>query len=118
MEIRYGLVPDMSITTALPDLVGIDVAKELTWTGRMFDGNEALKLGVVTRIAEDPRAEALELATTIAAQSPSAIKAGKRLFDEAWRAPASVGLALEEELQRGLIGGEDQVAAVTKAFSG
>ena len=72
----------------------------------------------MTRIADDPRAAALELAATIAAQSPSAIRAGKRLFDEAWRAPAAVGLALEEELQRTLIGGDDQVAAVTKALTG
>ncbi len=118
MEIRYGLIPDMSITTSLPDLVGIDVAKELTWTGRMISGTEAHELGLVTRIADDPRAAALELAATIAAQSPSAIRAGKRLFDEAWRAPAAVGLALEEELQRTLIGGDDQVAAVTKALTG
>ncbi len=58
MEVKWGLVPDMSITRTLPRLVGIDVAKELTFTGRVFDGAEAARLGVVTRLADDPLAAA------------------------------------------------------------
>ena len=41
MEVRWGLVPDMAITRTLPRLVGIDVAKELTFTGRVLTGTEA-----------------------------------------------------------------------------
>ena len=48
MEVKWGLVPDMSITRTLPRLVSIDVAKELTFTGRVFSGVEAHELGVVT----------------------------------------------------------------------
>ena len=66
MEVKWGLVPDMSITRTLPRLVGIDVAKELTFTGRVFDGDEAARLGVVTRLADDPLAAARELAAEIA----------------------------------------------------
>ena len=66
MESKWGLVPDMGITSTLPRLVRIDVAKELTYTGRMISGTEAAALGLVTRVAEDPLAAAKELAAEIA----------------------------------------------------
>src|SRR5213079_3011843 len=51
MESKWGLVPDMGITSTLPRLVRIDVAKELTYTGRVVSGSEAAELGLVTRVA-------------------------------------------------------------------
>jgi enoyl-CoA hydratase/carnithine racemase len=117
-EIHYGLIPDMSISQTLPDLVGIDVAKELTYTGRMLSGAEAAELGLVTRIADDPRAEALELAGEIASRSPDAVRAAKRLLNEAYRADAATGLGLEAELQGQLMGSPNQLAAVQAALSG
>lgn len=113
MEGKWGLVPDMSITRTLPRLVGIDVAKELTFTARVFDGQEALALGVVTRLAEDPLAAAQELAAEIAGRSPDAVRAAKRLFEESWTRPAEETLRLEADLQRELIGSPNQLAAVT-----
>ena len=71
MEVKWGLIPDMSITRTLPRLVGIDVAKELTYTGRVISGDEAAALGLVTRLAEDPLAAARELAAEIAAGHPT-----------------------------------------------
>ena len=112
MEIKWGLIPDMSITRTLPRLVGIDVAKELTYTGRVFSGEEALGLGIVTRLNDDPLATARELAAQIARRSPGAVRAAKRLFDEAWTEPADATLALEAELQLSLIGSPNQLAAV------
>jgi len=117
MEVRWGLIPDMSITRTLPRLVGIDVAKELTYTGRVISGEEALRLGVVTRLAEDPLAAARELAGELAERSPDAVRAVKRLYDESWTATAEESLALEAELQRSLIGAPNQLAAVTAGFS-
>jgi enoyl-CoA hydratase/carnithine racemase len=116
MEVKWGLVPDMSITRTLPRLVGIDVAKELTFTGRVFDGAEAVRLGVVTRVADDPLASARELAAEIASRSPDAVRAAKRLYDESWIGEAQRTLALEAELQRGLIGSPNQLAAVAAGF--
>src|SRR5438270_1009970 len=84
MESKWGLIPDMSITRTLPRLVGIDVAKELTYTARVFSGEEAQRLGVVTHLAEDPLAAARDLASEIASKSPDAIRHAKRLFDDAW----------------------------------
>jgi enoyl-CoA hydratase/carnithine racemase len=117
-EIRYGLVPDMGLTQTLPDLVGIDVAKELTFTGRTLDADEALRLGLVTRLADDPRAEALALAREIATNSPDAVRGAKRLLDSAWRADAQTGLHLEAETQQRLLGSANQLAAVQAALSG
>ena len=117
MEVKWGLVPDMSITRTLPRLVGIDVAKELTFTGRVFDGAEAARLGVVTRLADDPLAAARQLAAEIAGRSPDAVRAAKRLYDEGWTGEAEQTLALEASLQMGLIGSPNQLAAVAAGFS-
>jgi enoyl-CoA hydratase/carnithine racemase len=117
MEIMWGLIPDMSISRTLPRLVGIDVAKELTFTGRVFDGAEADRLGVVTRLAEQPLAAARELAAEIASRSPDAVRAAKRLYDESWTGTASETLTLEAGLQLGLIGSPNQLAAVTAGFT-
>jgi len=113
MEAKWGLVPDMSLTQTLPRLVGADVAKELTFTSRVFSGEEALRLGIVTRVAPDPLSAARELAAELAAKSPDALRGAKRLLNQAWPTPAEDGLALEAEIQGGLIGSPNQVVAVT-----
>jgi enoyl-CoA hydratase/carnithine racemase len=112
MESKWGLVPDMGITSTLPRLVRIDVAKELTFTGRVVSGTEAAALGLVTRVAEDPLAAAMELAREIAGRSPDAVRAAKRLYDESWHGPVEDGLLLETELQQALIGSPNQIEAV------
>jgi enoyl-CoA hydratase/carnithine racemase len=117
-EIRFGLIPDMSITRTLPRLVGSDVARELAYTGRVLTGQEATTLGLVTHLADDPLAAALGLARHIAARSPDAVRAAKRLFEDGWLGPAERTLALEAELQLGLIGSPNQLAAVQAALSG
>jgi len=117
MEIRYGLVPDMSLSQTLPGLVRDDVARELTYTGRIVEAEEAAELGLVTRIVEDPLREALELAAEIASRSPDAIRSAKRLLGEARRLPAAEGLALEAELQQALLGSPNQLAAAAEALS-
>ncbi|MEA2210930.1 MAG: hypothetical protein QOF83_878 [Solirubrobacteraceae bacterium] len=117
MEVKWGLVPDMAITRTLPRLVRLDVAKELTYTGRVFDGTEAAQLGLVTRVAADPLAAARALAAEIAGKSPDAVRAAKRLLDESWTGSAEQTLALEAELQLGLIGSPNQLAAVSAGFT-
>ena len=116
MEIKWGLIPDMSLTQTLRDLVALDVAKELTFTGRIISGTEAEKLGLVTRLADDPLAAALDLAKEIAGKSPQAIRAAKRLYEESWHEDARTGLTLESSLQSELIGSPDQVEAVMANF--
>ncbi|MDV7241560.1 MULTISPECIES: crotonase/enoyl-CoA hydratase family protein [Rhodococcus] len=119
MEVKWGLVPDMAITQSLPGVMRVDVAKELTFTGRIVSGLEARSLGLVTRTADDPLTAALELADDIAEKSPDAIRAAKRLYDETWSGGDTAGaLALESRLQLGLLGTPNQVAAVAAGVSG
>jgi enoyl-CoA hydratase/carnithine racemase len=112
MESRWGLIPDMGITRSLPRLVGIDVAKELTYSGRVVGAEEALRLGLVTELADDPLARAQEIAATWAARSPDAVQRAKRLFDQAWTMEAGAALVLEETLQLELLGSPNQLEAV------
>ncbi len=117
MEIKWGLIPDMSITRTLPRLVGIDVAKELTYTGRVFSGALARELGVVTRVEDDPLGAARELAAEIASKSPDAVRGAKRLYDEAWTGSPPETLSLEAATQLRLIGSRNQLAAVTAGIT-
>ncbi len=116
LEIRWGLVPDMTGTQLLPELVGRDVAKELTFSGRVVRGEEAVALGLATRVDADPRQAALELARSVAARSPHAIRAAKRLLDLAGRVDLATGFAAEQKEIGALIGSPNQVEAVAAEF--
>ena len=116
LEVRWGLTPDMTATVTLPRLVGLDVAKELTWTGRTVSGEEAVALGLATRLADDPRAAALELARELAAKSPHAVRGAKALFDIGSNRTLSEQLAEERRTIASLIGSPNQVEAVTAFF--
>ncbi len=112
MEIKWGLIPDMSGTQTLRDLVRLDVAKELTFTGRVVSGTEAVELGLATHVSDTPQAAALELAREIAQKSPDAVRAGKKLLNQSRRLSLEDGLLLEEKTQISLIGGRNQLEAV------
>lgn len=111
MEIRWGLIPDMSSSRILKDLMSLDSAKELAMTGRIVDGTEAAELGLITRVCEDPMAAATELAQTLAAHSPDAVRATKYLFDRACELDDVAGLHLETDLQMAIIGRPNQMEA-------
>ncbi len=113
MEIKWGLVPDMGAMVLLRGLVRDDVARELTWTGRTVSGEEAVAIGLATRVCADPRAEALAVARDIAGKSPTAIRAGKRLLNLAADADQREILLLESQEQGALVGAADQIEAVT-----
>ena len=112
MEIKWGLVPDMAGMALLRGLVRDDVARELTWTGRMVEGEEAVRLGLATRVAADPRAEALAFAREIAGRNPHAIRAGKRLLNLMADADQRELLLEESREQAALIGSPNQVETV------
>jgi enoyl-CoA hydratase/carnithine racemase len=112
MEIKWGLVPDMGGMVLMRELARSDVVRELTFTGRIFSGEEALQLGFATRLAADPLAEALRIAREIAGKSPDAIRAGKRLLNAAHMHSAADLLIAESVEQKALIGGANQKEAV------
>jgi enoyl-CoA hydratase/carnithine racemase len=113
-ETYWGLVPDMAGFPLWRTLVRDDVLRELVYTAREFDAEEALRHGFVTRLADDPHAAAMELARAIAARSPHAIRGAKRLCNMAHDADPLTMLAAETEEQVKVIGKPnmmEQVAA-------
>ena len=116
LEIRWGLVPDMTGTHMLRRLVPLDVAKELTWTGRMVSGEEAVALGLATRLDDDPRRAALALAAVLATSNPHAIRAAKQLLNQSGLVSQEQQFRDESRLMGSLVGSPNQVEAVTAYF--
>jgi len=98
MEIKWGLIPDMTGTQTLRHLVRLDIAKELTFTGRIVEGIEAAEIGLVTRVSDDPHAEAMAMARDIAGKSPQAIRSAKKLLAEAMYSSEADGLRAQGKL--------------------
>ena len=86
LEIRWGLVPDMTGSQLLPELVGRDVAKELTFSGRVVRGEEAVALGLASRVDPDPRRAAWTwpAASPAAAPMPSGRPSGCLTWPAGW----------------------------------
>ena len=118
MEIKWGLIPDMALSQTLLGLVPIDVAKELTFSGRIFSGQEAVGLGVATRACDDPLRDALAMAHTIAAMSPHAICAAKHMMNVAPSLTEAESFKLETELQIALLGTPNQLEAQRAVVTG
>ncbi|WP_375395172.1 crotonase/enoyl-CoA hydratase family protein [uncultured Sphingomonas sp.] len=111
-ETHWGLVPDMAGVALWRTLARDDVLRELTYTAREFDADEALRHGFVTRIADDPHAEAMALAAVIAGRNPHAIRAAKRLFTLAADADGDTLLQAESDEQMAIIRTPNQREAV------
>ncbi|MCU9847487.1 crotonase/enoyl-CoA hydratase family protein [Defluviimonas sp. WL0024] len=118
MEAKWGLIPDMGISQFLPRLMRADQAKDLIMSARVVGAEEALALGLVTRLAADPVAAAREMAAELALRSPDALTAAKRLVEAGWVLPLGEGLALEARLQADILGGANQIEAVMAAMAG
>ncbi|MFC1824977.1 crotonase/enoyl-CoA hydratase family protein [Thermodesulfobacteriota bacterium] len=116
MEMKWGLIPDMSASQTLRDLVRIDIAKQLLFTGKILGAEEAARLGLVTQLCEDPLAEAFTLADEIAGKNPHAVRASKKLLNETWHGEEKNGLVLETDLVMSLIGSPNQVEAIQANF--
>jgi len=118
MEVRWGLIPDLAITVTTSNLVREDRLRELAYTGRVVIGREALELGLLTAIHDDPLAAARETARHIAARSPNAIRAMKSMFNQRRDLDATQSLALEANLQARVLKGANQKEAVVANMAG
>jgi enoyl-CoA hydratase/carnithine racemase len=118
MEIRWGLIPDLAITVTAGNLVREDRLRELAYTGRVVSGREALEIGLVTAVHDDPVAAARKTARHIATRSPDAIRAMKKMFNECRNLDESQSLALEAALQAGVLAGANQKEAVAANTAG
>lgn len=112
MEIKWGLIPDMAGMALMRSLAREDIVRELTYTGRVFSGEEALQYGFATKLTADPYADALATAKEIAGRSPTAIRAAKRIFNTIPDADESALLQAESTEQDKLIGSANQKEAI------
>lgn len=115
-ETYWGLIPDMTGSQTLTRLCGLDVAKELTFTARVFNGREAKELGIATKVSDTPYEDAMAMAREIAGRNPDAIRAAKRLFAIQGAANAAEQFAAERREIGALIGSPNQVEAVMAGF--
>ncbi|ADG98384.1 Enoyl-CoA hydratase/isomerase [Segniliparus rotundus DSM 44985] len=107
LEARLGLIPDLTASVTLPELARIDQVKRLAMTGKVIGAAEAAQLGLVTEVAQDPKAAALELVAELAARSPDAIAAGKFLFQNTWTRGHRLSLLAERVTQMRLLSGKN-----------
>jgi enoyl-CoA hydratase/carnithine racemase len=115
-ETYWGLVPDVALTQTLRNIVGLDLAKELTFTARIVSGGEAVAMRLATHLSDDPHRDATALAREIAERSPDAVRASKKLLNTALLGSVADGLLLETELQTQVAGGANQREAVRAHF--
>lgn len=99
LEAKWGLVPDMSGTVTLSELVTADVAKRLTMTGEILTGIEAKDAGLVSGISSDPLKDALALAERLQTRSPDSVAATKKLLNETRRSRPRRAFRIERTLQ-------------------
>jgi len=112
MESKWGIIPDMGLTTTLRHIVAPDRVKELAWSARVLSSTEAEALGLITAVTEDPVGKGREFAEGCASKSPDAIRGIKALVNEAWQLTEGEALAMEARLQGGIIGAGNQLEAV------
>ncbi|MCO4748336.1 MAG: crotonase/enoyl-CoA hydratase family protein [Proteobacteria bacterium] len=117
LEAKWGLIPDMSGTVALRELIGIDQAKLLTMTGRMITAAEAHRIGLVTEVFDDPLAEAEKLAAELTLRSPDSVAAGKSLLQQNWVDTEASALARERRLQVLIMAGKNFREAMRANFA-
>jgi enoyl-CoA hydratase/carnithine racemase len=118
MEIKWGIVPDMGGIALMRELARSDVIRELAFSGRIFSGADALTYGFATSLHADPLAAARSTAKEIAARSPDAVRATKRLMNFASDADAAAILLAESKEQVALIGSPNQIEAVRAGMEG
>ncbi|HEV7722473.1 MAG TPA: crotonase/enoyl-CoA hydratase family protein [Iamia sp.] len=118
MEVRWGLLPDMTGPQALVRLCGLDVAKELVFTARRIRGAEAHDLGLVTHVVEDPVVAARALAAEIAGRNPEAVQGAKVLLNLAGTRPLEEALTDESRRMEALMGSPNQIEAVMAEMEG
>jgi enoyl-CoA hydratase/carnithine racemase len=116
MEAKWGLIPDMSGTVTLRELMPIDIAKRLSMTAETFTAAQGKAYGLVTELHDDPLSAARELANTLSQRSPDSIAATKFLFQRAWPASVCKAFMLERFYQLRLLMGKNQRLAVKAAM--
>ncbi|RBP49368.1 crotonase/enoyl-CoA hydratase family protein [Arenicella xantha] len=118
LELKWGIVPDMSSTQIMRHLVRDDVIRELTYTAKIFTAEQAKEWGFITDIVADPLAHAMQTAADIVAKNPHAIRSAKRIIDQSYYLDQAQGLLMESEEQDQIMGQPNQIEAVMATLQG
>jgi len=110
-EITLGIIPGGGGTQRLARVLGKQLAMEYVLTGRQFDADMALQMGLVNRVAKKNRwlEEAMELARTVAERPPIAVRLGKQAVLGAEETALSAGLENERRLYEIAMATEDRI---------
>ena len=110
-EVGLGITPGFGGTQRLPRLVGMGMAKQLLYTARNIDANEALRIGLVNAV--HPQADlmeaALKMANGIAKNAPIAVRGCKKAVNEGMQVSIDKGVEIEEKIFGGCFETHDQV---------
>ncbi len=112
MEMKWGIIPDMAGTQLMRHSVRDDIIRELTYTNRIFSGEQAVQYGFATHISDNPVEDAMTLAKEIASKSPSAIVKAKKVLNAAPYLSREEGLMMESVEQEAIIRKKNQMEAV------
>jgi enoyl-CoA hydratase/carnithine racemase len=115
-EVKLGIIPGAGGTYRLARLVGWGRARELVFTGRVFDAAQALRIGLVNEVAPDEEVldRARALAREIAGNSALAVRLAKISLAHAGEASTEAGMALESTLQAVLFEDEEKRRRMTE----
>lgn len=116
LEMKWGIIPDMSSSQIMRHLIRDDVIRELTYTARLFSAEEAKQWGFITHISDDPLKHALTLAENIVDKNPDAIRAAKRVIEQSYHQTPAQGLLAESVEQDKIMGTANQIEAVMAAL--
>jgi enoyl-CoA hydratase len=106
-EVNLGIIPGWGGTQRLARAAGLGIAKELIFTGRLVDADEALRLGLVNAVHDPVLEKARETAQLLAAKSPVALRVMKRLANRALSGDHERNLDAEDEAFGELFASED-----------
>ena len=113
-EIQLGIIPGAGGTQRLPRLVGPAKAKDIVFTGRMVNADEAHAIGLVDLVAPDESVyqAALDLVRRYATGPALALRAAKQAIDYGLGVDLATGLEIERVQFAALFGTEDQRAGM------
>lgn len=109
-EVKLGIIPGFSGTYRLAKLVGQGMAKEMIYSGKVYDANDALQMGLVNRVVLSDALilDAVELACCIAANAPIALRYAKQSINANYDLDAAEAMRLENKLFSQCFATEDQ----------
>lgn len=114
-EVTLGIIPGFGGTQRLSRVVGQSRAKEMIFTGKNINAEEALRAGLVSRVVPEggALAAAEELAKTIIKNPANTVRSCKNAVEKSTRCDIDIGLAFESEIFAGCFTGEDQKSRMT-----